>query len=547
MDINFKRLCAFICAISTLIAASLRAEDNEISEIKSDKDEAIYIIYDSSGSMWGELADSARKYEAGRSALTTFLDTDLSGREVAFRAYGHRRKADCRDTELIVPFSEPAQAKQQIADAANGIRPTGKTPITHSLRQALTDLDGRKGDILLVSDGIETCDIDPCELMREWRTSNVDIRVFVVGVGLTSGERSAMSCIAETSGGKYFDADSAEGFSEALNDAGAAIESPGDPEPVDEVQGYALKIIATDDDGRRFIATGDLYKDGVDIGDVSSNDRNVLDGPGDYEIEIGAVVADGSTYKPVKHAFTVSERGEHVVEVVIVRPALVRATFLENGEDQPGSFVTAFKDGEEAFGFRAFDEALAQPGVYEFRASPNADNSLSLTEALIEGEATELIFELNKTIGFYVEFVLPNGDTFRRGSELWRNGEKLYSVFGSRNATTIIPGRYELRADDQNLPLTPLEVDLTEDGKTYQIPIEAGWVKITYGPPEFNYVNDKPATSATIESLERGSSTFARADTEIPVKPGQYKVNPRTDKGFMEPIEVNVPNGETIE
>lgn len=516
---------------------------------------SMYVVYDSSGSMWGELSDKSRKYEAGRSALSTLLETSMTGREIAFRAYGHRQKADCRDSELIVPFSSAENVVAEIQDAMTEIRPTGKTPISYSLREALKDFGDRKGDILLISDGIETCDVDPCELMREWQSSNVNIRVHVVGVGLTDFERQAMACIANTSGGEYFDADSAESFAEAVTDASAAIEKPpaseeietGDAEQTEPAQRYALIIKGADKEGRSFRLTGTHAKDGVELGVITSTGRYGVEGPGDYEVTVGALLQDGTAYKPVKMPITVTEPGDTIVDVLVTRPAIVSAKFVENGEDHPGSHVTAYQNGKEVFGFRAFDEVLARPGKYTFRAEPNDDNSLSLTETLLDGEHTELIFDLAKTIGFYIEFVLPNGDTFKRGSELWDNGEKVYSVFGSSNPTTIVPGVYELRADDQNLPLTPVEIDLTEDGKTYQVPIEAGWVRISYRPSDFDYVGNKPPTNAFLESLDRGNAKYSRVNTSIPVKPGRYQVNPRTEKGFMDPIEVVVANNETVE
>ncbi len=71
----------------------------------TESSERTLVIYDSSNSMWGELEDTSRKYEAGRNALTNFLSGDHGNREIGFRAYGHRSKDDCRDTELMVPFS----------------------------------------------------------------------------------------------------------------------------------------------------------------------------------------------------------------------------------------------------------------------------------------------------------------------------------------------------------------------------------------------------------------------------------------------------------
>lgn len=523
--------------LSFIIIISAIAQEN------TNDNNRMLVIYDSSNSMWGELADRSRKYEAGRSALTNLLSGDLSGRSVGFRAYGHRSKDDCRDTELMVPFSEIGAARAQIASAVEGIRPTGKTPITHSLREALTDFDERPGDILLISDGIETCDIDPCELMREWQNSKINIRVHVVGVGLTDVERVAMSCIADTSGGKYFDADSADGFADAMNEASVAIEETPDPRPAIIEQSYVLRIIATDDQGRTYIAKGPLFKEGVEIAEVSSHQRNVVEEPGEYELEVGPILKDGSVYEPVRESFSIDDRGETTVHVTVQRPAIVTAKFTENGEEHRGSHVTAYQEGDEVFSFRAFDEALARPGSYEFRAEPNADNKLSLAETLVEAEHTELEFELLTTIQFYVRYELPNGETFRRASELWRDGSKVYGVF-SGNPTTVQPGVYELHADDQNLPLTPVDIEIKSDGETIVVPIDAGWITVSYAPSDFDYISEPDR--AWIESLDRGNSAYAGLDTPIAVKPGLYRINPHTSRGFFDPVDIEVASNETV-
>ena len=251
--------------------------------------------------------------------------------------------------------------------------------------------------------------MDPCDLMREWQASDVSIRVHVVGVGLTEFERTAMACIADASGGRYFDADSAAGFTEALTEASAAIEEPKESEanPAQGIHRYEFRIVATDDQVRSYIAKGKLFKDGEEVDNVGSHQRNVVEAPGDYEIEVGPVLRDGSIYKPVRKTFTIEEPGSITVEVSVTRPAIVTATFLENGQEHRGSGVTAYQDGKEVFRFRAFDEALARPGDYVFRAAPNEDNQLSLTETLGEGQHTELVFDLTKTIKFYVAFKLP--------------------------------------------------------------------------------------------------------------------------------------------
>ena len=70
-----------------------------------DQRDGVYVIYDSSNSMWGELPDKSRKYEAARTAMRELAGQDFGERDVALRMYGHRRKDDCTDSELVVPLS----------------------------------------------------------------------------------------------------------------------------------------------------------------------------------------------------------------------------------------------------------------------------------------------------------------------------------------------------------------------------------------------------------------------------------------------------------
>ncbi|MEM7460574.1 MAG: hypothetical protein AAF331_14010, partial [Pseudomonadota bacterium] len=213
---------------SALLIASLALADTAIAqddEPVTETSSKVLIIHDWSNSMWGTFADGSRKYQAGITALTNALDAGFGGRDVGYRAYGHRQPGDCRDSELVSDFDALDTVRPTIVDTLGQVRPTGKTPITYSLQEGLKDFKGASGDILLISDGIETCDADPCDLMREWTASNVSIRVHVVGVGLNDLERTAMACIAEESGGTYLDADSSDGFDEALNQVSDSIET----------------------------------------------------------------------------------------------------------------------------------------------------------------------------------------------------------------------------------------------------------------------------------------------------------------------------------
>lgn len=513
-------------------------------------DSKVLIVHDWSNSMWGAFADGERKYVAGISALTAALDGGFGGRDVGYRAYGHSRAGDCRDSELVSEFAPLEQVRPEIVETLGRVRPTGKTPISYSLQESLKDFAGAAGDILLISDGIETCDADPCDLMREWSASNVNIRVHVVGVGLNDLERTAMACIADESGGKYFDADSTEGFEEALTEVAETIEiAEADPEPVDPPGTIGIRIDAVDSDGRAYRSNGKLYFRGEQVGTVVSAGygRNVVDGPGDYEIEIGPLLQDGSIYNPVRQTVSVLAGADTRVTVIVDPPARVNATFNEDGETHRGAHVTAWQDGEGVFSFRAIDEVLAAPGDYEFRSTPNEENAVSKTATLTAGERTTVTFDLIQTVKVKVHFQLPDGDIIRRHSELWQEGEKIYSVL-SGNGATVRPGTYELRADDQNAPLTPVDITIdSTEGKTYVVPLDVGWVRILFEDDPYNYIRDRLPSRALLYALDREGSKFSRPNTLIPVAPGSYAVEGFDADGFFDRPEIVVASGETVD
>jgi len=443
------------------------------------------------------------------------------------------------------------EARPKIEDADNSIRPTGKTPISHSLKEGLKDFGNRTGDILLISDGIETCDMDPCALMAQWRDQGVKIRVHVIGVGLNEMERKAMMCVAETGGGEYFDAGSEGEFEEALNTI-SEIE-PGEPEPVEMAQGYGINIHGVDETGRSFIITGKLFdQEGNEvITEFTSNGQHWLDKPGDYKMEVGVLLQDGTIYKPIIQDVSITDRGIKRVEILITRPAIVSASFSENGEDHKGAHDYAYQDGEKIFGFRSFDEALARPGVYEFRSNPNDDNELTAEAELTEGEHTVVNFELVNTVLMQVRYILPNGETDQRTGELNLDDEAKYTLHGNR-MNRVIPGTYELRDKykDPLLAMAPREITVSsEEEQTIEVKLEAGYIVPEYTGSDFDLFHDRSAYTY-VHALDEdgqsiGSETANPGKPEM-VSPGTYRVIGHSGKGYFDPVEVTIENDSTV-
>jgi Ca-activated chloride channel homolog len=192
------------------------------------------IVLDASGSMWGQI-DGRPKLEIAREALGEVLATMPADTALGLMAYGHRTKGDCADIELVVPPA--AGTAQAITDAANGLKFLGKTPLTDAVRMAATELRSteEKATVILITDGIETCEADPCALGAELEASGVDFTAHVVGFGLTAEEGATVACLAENTGGQYIEAKDAGALVDALQTTVVAepVVEP-EPEPVPE-------------------------------------------------------------------------------------------------------------------------------------------------------------------------------------------------------------------------------------------------------------------------------------------------------------------------
>lgn len=179
----------------------------------------ILLLLDGSGSMleqWGRPTQT--KISAAKSILTRIVDSLRQNKnlELALRVYGHRspREAkNCKDTWLEVPFK--ANNHSEIIARIQDIKPKGVTPITYSLEQAAKDFPvnpGYRNIIILITDGIESCEGDPCATSRELQRKGVFLKPYIIGLGMLA-ERS-LNCV-----GKFVDAKTPNEFHDILNQA----------------------------------------------------------------------------------------------------------------------------------------------------------------------------------------------------------------------------------------------------------------------------------------------------------------------------------------
>lgn len=185
------------------------------------------IVMDGSGSMWGQI-DGRAKLEIARDTVTDVLSGLPADRELGLLAYGHRQKGNCADIELIVPPEKNSSAA--VLKAVQSMRFLGKTPLTQAVRQAAEALryTEEEATVVLVTDGLETCEADPCALGTELEQLGLKFTAHVVGFGLTKEEGAAVECLAENTGGRYIQASNAKDLTDALN---ATVNGSAEPKP----------------------------------------------------------------------------------------------------------------------------------------------------------------------------------------------------------------------------------------------------------------------------------------------------------------------------
>jgi len=178
----------------------------------------LMIVLDGSGSMWGQI-EGRTKIEIAQQTLSSVLGEANLEQNIGMMTYGHRVRGQCSDIELIVPLAPAKQSVPQIVIAANGLNPIGMTPLSDAVRQSADHLrfTERAATVVLITDGIETCEADPCALGSELARLGLDFRAHVVGFGMSEEEGAQVACLAEDTGGRFFLANDPDALADALS------------------------------------------------------------------------------------------------------------------------------------------------------------------------------------------------------------------------------------------------------------------------------------------------------------------------------------------
>lgn len=224
-----RRLRTLFATVIFAVGASVFADEDR---------PRIIVVLDASGSMWGHLLDDQPKITAAKKVVHDLLADWDPNVWLGLTVYGHRQKGACDDIETLVPVG-PVERKT-VLERVDAIQPKGKTPMTEAVRRAAAELKytESKAQVILVSDGEETCDADPCEAARVLEEAGVDLTVHTIGFDVVEKKgEDQLRCIAENTGGRFLLAEDGASLKKAID---AAVEVavapaavPTEPPPTD--------------------------------------------------------------------------------------------------------------------------------------------------------------------------------------------------------------------------------------------------------------------------------------------------------------------------
>lgn len=439
------------------------------------------LVLDASGSMWGQI-DGTAKIVIAQGVVGTLLDSLPEGQNLGLTVYGHRTKGDCTDIETVVP---PGPAtREAIRAAVMAIKPRGKTPMTDAVIAAAEALKYTEeaATVILVSDGIETCNPDPCAAASALEEAGVNFTAHVVGFDVANdpAAQAQLQCLAGNTGGQYRGASNAAELAEALTQVVAA--EPPPPAPVAPLPAR-LRVSV-----REGAPNGPQILDGIKL---------FLTAPDGETDEDPATIAEAGKELP-PGAYTVS------VLRIIDEATAEAAINLTEGESEEAILI--LQPWRPTASLAAPDDAAAGAKVKVDWKGPGHDGDY-LTVATPEMAPGKHVNYTYTKRGNPAELEMPTEPGRYEIRYIWRGQKNRQEVILASRVVEVAAVQASLSAPDESVAGTTIKIDWTAPGYdrdylTVAVPGDKGGKYVSY-----TYAN-------------RGNPTELR----LPVDAGDYEL-----------------------
>ncbi len=205
--------------------------DGPMPDVAQSGQRSVLFMVDGSGSMWARFATPSEpraKIDVVRDLIRPLVAPGANTARIGLASFGHRRRGDCSDVEVIAPLGS---AREQVVAELDKLNPRGKGPLAQAIREAAGAIGTeRPAAVVIVNDGVDNCRQDACAAATEFASQAPGVPIHVVGITVDPASVASLQCISKATGGAFFDARDplalATGISEvalrALGDAPAA-------------------------------------------------------------------------------------------------------------------------------------------------------------------------------------------------------------------------------------------------------------------------------------------------------------------------------------
>lgn len=527
--------------------------------------ERAIIVLDGSGSMWAQIEGKAR-ITIARETLHEVLATLPDDLELGFMTYGHREKGNCDDIEMLV---EPATGTgAAIAASADDINPKGMTPISDAVRLAAEDLrfTEQKATVILITDGLETCEVDPCALAADLEAQGIDFTTHVLGFGLSDEEGQQVACLAENTGGQYLSANDGDALVTALTTTVAQVVQ-AEPEPAPEPEPEPEPDPVMD---HNLAPTASLSEGGPDIADDRYESLtwqwfkvNAGGSKGewvgtDYYARFKGTLEPGDYILTAEYGYATIDQPITIVAGEVASPHFVMNAAIfklhprssEGAEINPNASIKITHDGEYVTTQYGDKELILPAGNLEFNVTIG-EATVSRSYSAKAGETIEEDVIVGTGLVFFSTEYAPGSkveddifmEVFAAKKALDGTRESIAYGYNGEQNFELPPGDYVMAYD---LDGTNGEIPFTvTTGERTDIPVilDAGVLAVT--TPTDDYVEIRSATkdiAGNVQSYDYGYGP----SFQTTLKAGDYVVF--SSKGETESeTPITIKAGERFE
>ena len=357
-----------------------------------------------------------------------------------------------------------------------------------------------------MSDGEESCGGDPCAVAAELDSRNIELRIHTIGFAADAGTRAQLQCIAEVTGGNYYEARDTEGLRQALRSATAPVTGQ-------------IAVVRSDGEIAHGIGFTVVNSAGETVGTVVGSGSFA---PGDYSVTV-------NTEPPLEANVTVVA-GE-IVTIPLPELGTVRLVNAA-GEVQEQFPLTAFAPAtNDIIGFGASGTVQLPAGRYDIAVGDMTDQWETVT--LAAGETVDIVVDFgaiqlvdvegNPTDAFpFYIFDVGGVEVFESVNTGFTNLpagsydvevrtdprlRQTVTVNAGETTNVMLPGLGTLEVVDSNgTPISDYRFQVFPEGSTGQtIYSNDGMVELLAGTYEVEVATNPPTRETVV--IESGQTT----------------------------------------